>query len=262
MTKVDRLSLSFLLFSLLFLGFLLLPLSVLLVSNPLKSLINGLFSKDIMNAITLSLYTGMLTALLSVLFGTPLAYLLATKKFPGREFLEATIEVPILLPHIVSGIALLLIIGRYGLIGRPLSFLGIRFTRTILGIIAAQFFVSSPFYIRSAEEGFKSIDPELRNVARCCGASPFRAFLGIDLPLCARAMFSGVILTWARAISEFSAVIVISYHPFVAPTLVYEYFLTKGFYASLIPAALLEIISLGVFALLKVIQTRSFWSYS
>lgn len=261
MKKMDRLSISFLFFSILFLGFLILPLINLLKANPLAALINGLFKLEIMRSIGLSLYTGMITAVLSVIFGTPLAYLLATKKFPGKEILEAVIDIPILLPHIVSGIALLLIIGRYGLIGRPLSFLGIRFTGTLLGTIIAQFFVSSPFYIRSAEEGFKSIDPKLRKVARCCGATPFKAFLEIDLPLCARAMFSGAILTWARAISEFSAVIIISYHPFVAPTLVYEYFLTKGFYASLVPAALLEIISLGIFAFLKVIQTRSFWSY-
>lgn len=262
MKRMDRLTISFLFFSILLLIFLVVPLINLLQVNSLGKLLNGFFKQEILQAIGLSLYTGMITAVLSVLFGTPLAYLLATKKFPGKEFLEAIVEIPILLPHIVAGIALLLIIGQHGLIGRPLSFLGIQFTRTILGIIAAQFFVSSPFYIRSAEEGFKSIDPNLRKVARCCGASPSKTFLEIELPLCARAMFSGAILTWARAISEFSAVLIISSYPLVAPILVYEYFLTKGFYASLIPAALLEIVSLGIFALLKVIQTRSFWSYS
>lgn len=261
--NTDKLSLTFLVISLLFLGFLLVPIINLIVVNTPKALLHALFRRDIMRPIWLSFYTGMFTVFLSIIFGTPLAYLLATKQFKAITVVDAIIDLPILLPHVVSGIALLLVLGRQGIIGQPLlSHLGIQFTRTLLGTIAAQFFVSAPFYIRSAQEGFKSIDPELRKVARSCGAPPVRVFSDIDLPLCARSMFTGAILTWARAISEFSAVLIISYHPFVAPTLVYYKLLTRGFYAALVPAALLLIISLIIFAALKVVQTRSFWSYS
>ncbi|MGQ4833543.1 MAG: ABC transporter permease [Candidatus Asgardarchaeia archaeon] len=235
---------------------LLLPIAnVLLITSP-SSFLNAFFSPDVEESIILSFYTAAVATMIAVIFGTPLAYLLARYDFPFKKVIDSSLELPILLPHTVAGIALLTIFGESGIIGNILLPFGIRFIDTIFGIIVAQLFVSAPFYIKTVEESFSEIDSRYYYVARTLGAKPFKAFLYIELPLAFRSMITGSILCWARAISEFGAVIILAYYPPIAPVLIYQKFVLFGLSAALPITAVLIVVTLVIFALIKFIQLK------
>ena len=144
---------------------------------------------------------------MTAILGTPLAYVLSRHQFRGQRFVSLFIELPIVMPPAVAGLALLLTFGRRGVIGAPLSELGIIIPFSIVAVIIAQFFISAPFYIRSAQIGFSSIPTEVEDAAQVDGASGWRMFLYITLPMAWRALISGMILSWARALGEFGATI-------------------------------------------------------
>ena len=204
--KADRL----LLFSVSGLTFLLMLLPIVVLvghgigSRAWQGLPN---SATILTAILLSFTSTLVAVCLVALLGTPLAYLLARYQFPGRHFVSLFIELPIVMPPAVAGLALLLTFGRRGVIGSLLSDMGIIIPFSIIAVIIAQFFISAPFYIRSAQTGFASIPPEIEDAARVDGASGWQMFWHITLPVAWRALVSGLILSWARALGEFGATI-------------------------------------------------------
>ncbi len=164
-------------------------------------------SSTIFNAILLSFASTFAVIGVTAILGTPLAYVLSRYRFRGRRFVSLFIELPIVMPPAVAGLALLLTFGRRGVIGAPLSELGIIIPFSIVAVIIAQFFISAPFYIRSAQVGFSSIPTEVEDAARVDGASGWRMFFYITLPMAWRALISGMILSWARALGEFGATI-------------------------------------------------------
>jgi len=186
--------------------FLLLPLVALLFHISPSNFISSIREPQVGQAIRLSISTTMITALLTLLFGTPVAYTLARKKFVGRAMLDALIDMPVVLPPAVAGVALLIAFGRHGFLSFFFGGLEIPFTQT--AVVLAQLFVASPFYIKSALAGFASVNRELENAAAVDGASRFQIFRTIILPLSLPAIVGGIVMTWARALGEFGATII------------------------------------------------------
>ncbi len=211
----------------------------------------------VLEAIWISISAAVCSTLIAFLFGVPLAYFLARKEFMGKSVIEGIVDIPLMIPHIVAGIALYGVFMRYGMIGAPLRKLGIVITDAYPGIVVAMLFMSFPYLVDTAREGFKEVDPRLENVARSLGASHWRTFREITFPLAFPSILSGAILSWGRAISEFSAVLIIAYHPISAPILIYEKFTSFGLRASRPISVLLISICLVIFIVLRMIGKRS-----
>jgi molybdate transport system permease protein len=158
-------------------------------------------------ALRLSLVTSVLSVAISFLTGTPLAYALARWRFRGRAAVELLVDLPIVLPPAVAGLGLLVAFGRQGVFAAPLNVLGIHLPFTTAAVVLAQTFVSAPFYVRSARIGFASIDPQLEESTHVEGANQWQMFRHIMLPLAGRAVLTGLVLAWTRALGEFGATI-------------------------------------------------------
>lgn len=206
----------------------------------------------VVRSIALTMYSSLLATLITILLGTPLAYFLARHDFPGKGLFEAFVDIPVVIPHSVAGIALYTLFMRRGAVGQAFSQLGIVFEDSLWGIVVAMFFVSTPFYINAAREGFQSVDPRLERVARSLGAGQWMAFYRVTLPLSLRSLLSGAVMSWARGISEFGAVIFLAFYPMVAPTLIYYRFTTHGLKGSQPVAVLLILICFTVFLALRL----------
>ena len=159
------------------------------------------------DAMWLSLTTSSAALGLALALGTPLAYALARWRFPGRGVLDALVEVPVVLPPAVAGIALLMAFGRRGLLGAPLDALGVSLAFSTSAVVIAQCFVAIPFYVRSAKAGFASVERELEQAARVDGATTLGAFRHVTVPLSWPSLIAGAVLCWARALGEFGATI-------------------------------------------------------
>jgi len=158
-------------------------------------------------ALVLSLTTSLVSLAIIVLVGIPVAYVLARGRFPGVRLLDALIDLPIILPPAVAGIALLSAFGRRGLLGESFDRLGIDIAFSTTAVVIAQTFVSAPFFIRTARAGFSRIDRSLEDAAAVLGARPARVFWRITLPLSRASLIAGAVLAWARALGEFGATI-------------------------------------------------------
>jgi molybdate transport system permease protein len=197
----------FILPSAIMLALFLLPLIALFVRSINQDFFKYAFSEQALKALRLSLITSTITTGVTILFGTSLAYMLARWKFKFRSSIELLVDLPIVLPPSVAGLTLLLAFGRRGLFGAELSALGITLPFTAAAVVIAQTFVAAPFYIRSARIGFANIDRQLEEAAQVEGANQWQLFYEVMFPLAGRAMISGAILTWTRALGEFGATI-------------------------------------------------------
>ena len=162
----------------------------------------------VLNAMWLSAVTSTIALVLAIVFGTPVAYLLARRDFPGKAFVDLVIDLPIVLPPTVAGVALLVAFGRRGVLGGRLDDIGIELAFTTTAVVLAQLFVSAPYYIRTAKAGFEGVDPQFEGVAATLGAGPMRTFFRVVLPLSWPSVLAGAILCWARALSELGATLV------------------------------------------------------
>ena len=234
------------------LTFILLPLIQMIATPSLAGLKAAVKDKDVIKAIWLSVYASSLAAVISFVIGTPFAYLLARKNFWGKRFIESIVDLPIVVPHPVVGIAILGVVGRNHWIGQLLHELGLRIMGSVPGIVTVLTFVGMPFYINSVKSGFERISPRLENVSRSLGASPFSTFFRVTFPLAWRSMIVGMIMCCARAISEFGAVVIVAYHPMVAPVLIYERFEAYGLAYSQPVAVLLVLVCLILFLFLRI----------
>jgi molybdate transport system permease protein len=160
-----------------------------------------------MDALRLSAITTLLTLMLAVTLGTPLAFVLARRNFPGREAIDTLIGLPIVLPPAVAGVGLLMAFGRRGLLGPTLAGLGVTVGFTTAAVVLAQLFVSAPFYVRAARTAFESVDQELEIVSRTLGVSNWRTFWRVTVPVALPGLISGSVFCWARALGEFGATI-------------------------------------------------------
>jgi molybdate/tungstate transport system permease protein len=236
----------------LLLAFIALPLLRLYGAQTSDSILRVAAMAEVRSAILLSVEAALATAVCAALLGVPLAYLLARTSFPGKGLVEAIVDLPLAVPHTVVGIALLFVFGRTGMIGAPVAELtGFQFWGTAGGIVIAMLYVSAPYAVNAARVGFEAVDPRLEKVARTLGAGRWAVFLQVSLPLAARGILTGLALTFARSISEFGSVVVLTYYPMTAPVKIYDMFLQFGLADSSAMAALFLAVTLSLFILLR-----------
>ncbi|MCH5672052.1 molybdate ABC transporter permease subunit [Streptomyces gilvus] len=190
------------------LAFLLVPLLALLVRTEWHDLPGQLSSPAVWQALKLSLLCATAATAVSLVLGVPLAWLLARVDFPGRGLLRALVTLPLVLPPVVGGVALLMALGRNGVVGRWLdSWFGVTLPFTTAGVVVAEAFVAMPFLVISVEGTLRAADPRYEEAATTLGASRFTAFRRVTLPLIAPGIGAGAVLAWARALGEFGATI-------------------------------------------------------
>ncbi len=189
------------------LGFLLLPLVAIFLRVPPGDLISQLGSDVVLDAIRVTLKATLISQALILLIGTPAAYLIASRAFRGRALAITLVELPLVLPPAVAGIALLAAFGRLGLLGGTFEALGISISFTAAAVVLAVTYVASPFYVRQAIASFEALDQSLLDASRTLGAGPARTFLRIAIPLASRGLAAGAALSFARGIGEFGATI-------------------------------------------------------
>jgi molybdate transport system permease protein len=183
------------------------PLFALFLRSIKEDFFSYAFSEQAFKALQLSLVTSTITTMVAVLFGTPFAYMLARWKFKFKSWIELFIDLPIVLPPSVAGLVLLIAFGRRGMFGAALGALGISLPFTMAAVVLAQTFVAAPLYVRSARVGFAAIEKQLEEAAHVEGANQWQLFIDVMFPLAGRALLSGAILTWTRALGEFGATI-------------------------------------------------------
>jgi molybdate transport system permease protein len=190
----------------LFVLFIGIPVIALLIRAAQQSnFLDAVTGDTALTALRLSLFTSVISMAVVVLLGTPFAYLLARSDRLWVRVVDSLVELPLVLPPVVAGVAMLMAFGRNGLIGSGLESIGLHISFTTTAVVFAQIFVASPFFVRSAKLGFQSVAKDYEDVAQTLGVSPLRTFFRITLPLAAPAMFTGLGVAWARALSEFGA---------------------------------------------------------
>lgn len=204
--RAKKLSWQFL--SLPLLLFIVIPIVAIFLRITPADLLDSLNQAQAIKAVRLSLWTSLVTTIVAWIVGTPVAYLLAQRRFRFRRLVDTLIDLPTVLPPAVAGVALLMAFGRRGLFGPWLDDLGIGIPFTTSAVVIAQTFVASSFYIKAAALGFSAIDLELKQAASLDGASRLQVFRHITLPLSWAALLSGSVMTWARALGEFGATII------------------------------------------------------
>jgi molybdate transport system permease protein len=197
----------FILPSLILLAFFGLPLLALILRAVGADFFTYALSSQALTALRLSLITSTLSVLLAVVLGMPLAYVLARWKFRGKSAFELLVDLPVVLPPSVAGLALLMAFGRMGIFGKGLALIGISLPFTTAAVVLAQVFVSAPLFVRSARIGFSGVDVQLEEAATVEGANEWQVFRHVMFPLTGRALLTGVILAWTRALGEFGATI-------------------------------------------------------
>jgi molybdate transport system permease protein len=213
-------------------------------------------SPAVLDALWLSLVTTAISLVITVALGLPLAFVLARRRFRGKGLLEAVVDLPIVLPPAVAGLALLLVFGRRGLLSAPFELLGFSVPFTTVAVILAQTFVSAPFFVRSARTGLAAVDRDLEDAARSDGASERRLFREITVPLAGAALAAGLVMSWARSLGEFGATIMfagnIEGRTQTLPLVVYSEFQGGGLDQSIAAAAILALAAFGVLVAVRV----------
>ena len=233
--------------------FLALP-TLSLVAHGGASGLRGLFIDDELRAaIALTVLAATASTVLAVTLGTPLAWWLARRSFRGRAVIDALLDVPLLIPHPVAGIALLLVLSRESPVGGALLGMGVRVVSTPLGIIAAMLFVSAPLYVSAAREAIARVDTRYEGVARTLGDNSWRALRRVTLPLARRGLLAGAVVSWARASSEFGAIVILAYHPRVASVLSYDRLTSYGLREALPVAAALVLVAMVPLLVLRTL---------
>lgn len=241
----------------LFLLFLFAPIVRLIVSGGAGG-VGRLFSdSELRGALALTAVTATTATLLGVLGGTPLAYLMARRAFRGRAVVAALVDLPLLIPHPVAGIALLLVLGRESAVGSALLHAGVRVAGSPVGIVCAMLFVSAPLYVSAAREAFARVDPRYEAVGRTLGDPAWRVFRRVTLPLSLRGLIAAGVVMWARAVSEFGAIVILTYNPKVVSVLSYDRFTSFGLREALPVAAVLTILALIPLTVLRALRPES-----
>ena len=240
----------------LFLG---LPVLSLVVRAVLDgSLREAVTTQVVLDALVLSLFTTTISLVITLVLGLPLAIVLARRAFRGKGVIEAVVDLPIVLPPSVAGLALLLVFGRRGLLSAPFDFLGISVPFTTIAVILAMTFVSAPFFIRSARTGIAGVDGDLEDAARVDGATERQLFRSITVPLAGAPLAAGLVMAWARSLGEFGATIMfagnIEGRTQTLPLVVYSEFQGGDLDASIAAAAILVLAAFGVLVAVRVFR--------
>lgn len=233
--------------------FIIAPLTGIILSTDYKDVASAINDKEVTQSVWLTIFASITATLVFAGLSLPFAWLLARKKFPFKRLVSGIIDLPVVIPHTAAGIALLGVISRDSAAGRLAVNFGIDFIGHPSGIIIAMAFVSLPFFINSARDGFSSVPEKLEKAALNLGANPARVFLTISVPLAMRHIISGCVMMFARGMSEFGAVVIIAYHPMVAPVLIYERFSSFGLQYARPVAVILIILSVFFFLLMRLL---------
>jgi molybdate/tungstate transport system permease protein len=243
--------------SLLLLGLLVLPVGALVLRGGVAGIRQLGSDPELRASLSLTAATATLATLATVLLGTPLAWLLARGRMPGAAVVSALLDLPLLIPHPVAGIALLLAFGRASPIGGVLERAGVILVGSPLAIGLAMLFVAAPLYVSAAREAIARVDVRYEAVARTLGDSPWRAAWRITRPLAGRGLLAAAVVMWARAVSEFGAIVILTYNPKVASVLSYDRFNAFGLSAALPVAAVLVLLALVPLLVLRSLRVRS-----
>lgn len=257
MYKPKNINLIFAFLSGLVLLFILGPLVGMLLDTPLTDIFDAGNEQEVIDSISLTLGASFLGTLFFAIAAIPFAYLLARKEFKLKRLISGIIDIPVVIPHSAAGIALLGFVSRDSVIGGAADAMGFSLIGHPIGIALAMAFVSLPYLINAARDGFEAVPVRLEKAALNLGASSFKMFFSISLPLAWRSILSGLIMMFARGMSEFGAVIIIAYHPMTTPVMIFERFGAFGLkYAQ--PVALIFIaISLVVFVFLRWLSGKN-----
>ncbi|NUU96097.1 hypothetical protein XO10_07390 [Marinitoga sp. 1135] len=237
-----------------------LPFIVVFLNVDFNLLIEISKSPEFLDAVETTFLAGFTATFIAIIFGIPFAYAITRYNFPFKSILEAIVDIPQTIPHTAAGIALLMTLGRASTIGKIADNFGISFVQTFWGVVAAMGFLNFSIFVNSVKEGFRKLDIRYEKVARSLGATPSKVFFLISIPMVKHEIITGALLMWARGISEFGAVAILAYYPMTLSVLTYDRFQGYGLKQSLALTALIFIMSMIIFVVIRVIQ--NLWKYS
>lgn len=242
-------------------AFIALPVASLFIKSASGVTLQTLRDPVVIDALILSLLTATTAVVIVIILGTPLSYLNARFDYPGKEIADSLIELPVVMPPMVGGIALLMAFGRMGVLGQHLHGWGISIAFTTVAVVVAQIFVSMPFYLRQARISFEDVDLALENAARTLGASRTSVFFSVTLPIAINGLISGAIMAFARALGEFGATMMFAGNfqgrTQTMPLAIYTA-MQGDFEVSLCLALILLAISLAIIAAVKMLTRRMY----
>ena len=208
--------------------FVIAPLASMFLATSPTQIFETTQDQEVIDSIWLTLRVSFLSTIFFAIGAIPLAYFLARTKFKLKKLVNGIVDLPIVIPHSAAGIAILGFISRDSVVGKAASSVGLNFVGHPIGIALAMAFVSIPFLINASRDGFNNVPVKLEKTALNLGASPVRVFFTISLPLAWKNILSGLIMMFARGLSEFGAVVIVAYHPMITPVMIYERFGSFG----------------------------------
>jgi molybdate/tungstate transport system permease protein len=255
-SKISAFQVILLFLSGLVLLFIIGPLIGMFVHTSPASLAEAGNDPEVMRSIGLTLWVSMAATVIFAMAAIPFAWLMARKEFPLKRLVSGIIDLPIVIPHSAAGIAILGVVSRNSVLGQMGSAIGLDFVGAPAGIALAMAFVSLPFLVNAARDGFSAVPVRYEQAAASLGASPSRIFFTISIPLALRNIISGLVMMFARGMSEFGAVVVVAYHPMVTPTLIWDRFSSFGLHYARPVAVLFILITLVAFILLRILSNN------
>lgn len=237
--------------------FIIAPLLGLVLSTAPSDFFETSADEEVLRSVARTLIISMAATLILGFFSIPLAYILARRNFYLKRLVLGIVDLPIVIPHAAAGIAILGFISRDSIVGQAADSIGLNFVGHPAGIGIAMAFVSVPFLINAAREGFQAVPVRLEYAALNCGANMSRVFFTVSLPLAWRSIITGFILMFARGLSEFGAVVIVAYHPMVTSVLIYERFGAFGLQYARPVAILFILVTLIFFVLLRMLTPGS-----
>ena len=257
-SRIRSLDLVFVFLGGLVILFIISPLLSLFLNASVPDLFTAVRDQEVQRSIILTLLISFTGTLFFAVMAVPLAYLMARRNFPGKKIITGIIDIPIVIPHSAAGIALLGFISRDTAVGKAGSFFGLDFVGHPVGIALAMAFVSVPFLINAARDGFSGVPEQYEKAALNLGASPVHVFFTISVPLAWRNIVSGFVLMFGRGMSEFGAVIIIAYHPMITPVLIYQRFTEFGLKYAQPVSVIFIVVCLIFFILLRWISLKKY----
>ena len=256
MTRYTTFNLVMLILSSLILLFIIAPLAGMFLSTGSSELLETASDKEVQQSIWLTLWVSFAASFFFAIGAIPLAWFMARKHFPGKSIIQGIIDIPVVLPHTAAGIAILGFISRDGVLGQMAGWFGLTLINNPSGIALAMAFVSVPFLINSARDGFMAVPERLEKAALTLGAGRRRVFFTVSFPLASRSIMTGFVMMFARGMSEFGAVVIVAYHPMIAPVLIYERFSSFGLKYARPASVIFILVALAIFIILRLISFK------